>query len=83
MASMLCRMQQFYLPNATTVHYGHGLPERPEIIAISKSELPSAPQAQHRLATATGREVLLFSSVTGQGLDRLLQQAYALLHPQP
>ncbi|MCI0333596.1 MAG: GTPase ObgE [Planctomycetes bacterium] len=63
-------------------HYGHGLADRPEIIAVSKAELPGAEEVQHKLATATGREVLLFSSVTGQNLDRLLQQAYALLHAQ-
>jgi len=60
--------------------YGHGLGERPEIIAVSKAELPGAEEVRDRLAAATGRDVLLFSSVTGQGLDRLLQQAYALLH---
>jgi GTPase len=60
--------------------YGHGLVDRPEIIAISKAELPGADEARTRLADVTGREVLKFSSVTGQGLDRLLQQAYAVLH---
>ena len=60
--------------------YGHGLADRPEIIAISKAELPTADEAQQRLAHATNREVLMFSAVTGQGLDRLLQRAYALLH---
>ncbi|HEX2476531.1 MAG TPA: GTPase ObgE [Lacipirellulaceae bacterium] len=60
--------------------YGHGLSDRPEIIAVSKAELPGAEEARARLAEATGREVLMFSSVTGQGLDRLLQQAYAELH---
>jgi GTP-binding protein len=60
--------------------YGHGLAERPEIIAVSKAELPTAEEAQARLAEATGRDVLTFSSVTGQGLDRLLQQAYVHLH---
>jgi GTP-binding protein len=63
--------------------YGHGLADRPEIIAISKAELPGADEAQARLANATGRDVLTFSSVTGQGLDRLLQQAHSLLHPSP
>jgi GTPase len=61
--------------------YGHGLADRPEIIAISKAELPGAEEARARLAEATGGEVLMFSSVTGQGLDRLLQRAYAVLHP--
>ena len=59
--------------------YGHSLAERPEIVAVSKAELPGADEVQRRLAEATGGDVLLFSSVTGQGLDRLLQQAHALL----
>jgi GTP-binding protein len=63
--------------------YGHGLADRPEIIAISKAELPGAEDVRQHLAAATGKEVLAFSSVTGQGLDRLLQLAYAQLHPSP
>src|SRR3954465_2653088 len=59
--------------------YGHGLAERPEIVAVSKAELPSAAEVRQKLATESGREVLLFSSVTGQGLDKLLQDAHALL----
>ena len=54
--------------------------ERPEIVAVSKAELPGADEVRERLATESGREVLLFSSVTGQGLDRVLQRAYAVLH---
>jgi GTP-binding protein len=61
--------------------YGHGLADRPEIAAISKAELPGAQEVRDRLTEATGREVLLFSSVTGQGLDRLLQHAYAANSP--
>jgi GTP-binding protein len=60
--------------------YGHGLAERPEILALSKAELPGAEEGHDRLAQATGHEVLLFSSVTGQNLDRLLQTAYSLIH---
>jgi GTP-binding protein len=60
-------------------HYGHGLADRPEIIAVSKAELPDAEEVRQRLAEATGREVLLLSSVTGQGIDRLLRDAYSLL----
>ena len=62
--------------------YGHGLADRPELIAISKAELPGADQARERLAAATNREVLLFSSVTGQGLDRLLRQTYGQISPR-
>jgi len=59
--------------------YGHGLGERPEIITISKAELPGATEVRDQLAASTGREVLLFSSVTGQGLDRVLQTAFSVL----
>ena len=59
--------------------YARGLAERPEIVAVSKAELPGAEEVQQRLAADTGRDVLLFSAVTGQGLDRLLQAAYAIL----
>jgi GTP-binding protein len=59
--------------------YGHGLAERPEVIAVSKAELPHAAEVQQNLAAESGREVLLFSSVTGQGLDQLLRKTYELL----
>ena len=61
------------------VQYGHGLAERPEIVAVSKAELPGAAEVQQKLAAELGREVLLFSSVTGQGLDKVLHSAYAYL----
>lgn len=60
--------------------YGHGLAERPEIVAVSKAELPGAADVQRQLAATIGREVLLFSAVTGQGLDTLLRDAYSKLH---
>lgn len=55
------------------------LAERPEIIAVSKAELPEASQVRDELTAAIDRPVLLFSSVTGEGLDKLLNQTYALL----
>ena len=62
--------------------YGHGLADRPEIVAVSKAELPGADEVQQRLAAETGQAVLLFSSVTGRGLDVLLQAAYAALEQE-
>lgn len=59
--------------------YGHGLADRPEIIAVSKAELPSAAEVQAKLAADVGHDVILFSSVTGKGLDRLLQAAHTAL----
>ncbi|MGI9427038.1 MAG: Obg family GTPase CgtA, partial [Bythopirellula sp.] len=59
--------------------YDDDLAQRPEIIAVSKAELPGAEAVQQQLAEASGREVLLFSSVTGQGLKGLMDRTYALL----
>lgn len=52
--------------------YDASLGERPEIIVVSKCELPEAEAARARLAAETGRDVIAVSAVTGQGLDRLL-----------
>jgi GTP-binding protein len=61
------------------VEYGHGLADRPEILAISKSELPEAEAVRQQLAASTGREVICISAVTGQGLNQLLRKAYSAL----
>ena len=54
--------------------YQVDLTDRPEIVAVSKCELPGAEEVQQRLSADLGRDVLAFSAVTGQGLDRLLRQ---------
>jgi GTP-binding protein len=59
--------------------YDPQLASRPEIIAVSKSELPNAEEVREQLAAETGKEVLSFSSVTGQGLDRLLRETFERL----
>jgi GTP-binding protein len=52
--------------------YDDELARRPEIVAVSKAELPGASEVRDELARELGREVLAISSVTGLGLDRLL-----------
>jgi GTPase len=54
--------------------YDARLGRRPEILAMTKCELPGAAEAQARLAADLGRNVLCISAVTGQGLDELLRQ---------
>lgn len=49
------------------------LENRPEIVAITKAELPSAEGVHKQLTELVPHEVLLISAVTGQGLDRLIQ----------
>ena len=46
--------------------------ERPEIIVVSKAELPAASAVRERLAGDLAREVLAVSAVTGAGIDKLL-----------
>ena len=55
------------------------LADRPEIVAVSKAEIPGAEEVQEQLAEATGRDVLLFSSVTGAGLKELMQRTFQSL----
>lgn len=47
------------------------LGERPEVIAVTKAELPGAKDIRDQLAAQTGKEVQLISAVTGEGLNRL------------
>jgi GTP-binding protein len=54
------------------VQYDSRLGERPEIVAVTKAELPGAGEVQAALAARTGKEVLLISAVTGQGLNQLV-----------
>jgi GTP-binding protein len=53
--------------------YDPALGERPEILVVSKAELPEAAAVQEALAAATGRQVLAVSSATGSGLDELVR----------
>ena len=51
--------------------YNPVLVDRPEILCVTKAELPDAETCAELLRKASGRDVLLVSAVTGQGLDRL------------
>lgn len=57
------------------------LAARPEIVAVTKADLPEADQVRTRLGELTQGTVLLISAVTGQGLNQLLQAILQTLHP--
>ena len=59
--------------------YDVDLADRPEIVAVSKAELPGSEEAAERLREATGGEVHRFSAVTGEGLKHLMRRAYQVL----
>lgn len=55
------------------VLYDASLGARPEIVVVSKSELPGAEEVRAALSSELGREVLAVSSAVGTGLDRLIR----------
>ena len=61
------------------VQYNEQLGSRPELVAVTKCELPGAEQVRERLAKQLGREVLLVSAVTGKGLNQLTAAIARLL----
>ena len=63
--------------------YDEKLGERPEIIVVSKCELPDAAATAELLAESTGLPVLQISAVTGKGLPDLLKRIVAELAEPP
>ena len=56
--------------------YGHGLEEKPEIVALSKADAltPKAREtARKGVAKAAGKEPLVLSAVSGEGVDEALR----------
>jgi GTPase len=75
------------LENYRAIHnelaqYKQELVERPEIICVTKAELPSAAECRTALQEATGKPVMLISAVTGQGLNELMQMVMQVLDTQ-
>jgi GTP-binding protein len=52
--------------------YDPSLLERPEIVVVSKAELPGAAELAKSLCAELGRPVLCISAVTGKGLPELI-----------
>lgn len=56
------------------LQYSSALGQRPEIVAVSKMDLPGAETAADALEAHLGREVLRISAVTGQGIAPLVSR---------
>ena len=63
--------------------YNTELGSRPEIVAVTKADLPSATEVRRLLAELTGGEVLLISAVTGQGLNDLVGRIALAIQGEP
>jgi GTP-binding protein len=60
--------------------YSAGLATKPEIVAVTKSELTGSEEVRDRLSQELGQEVLGISAVTGQGLAQLVGRVAEVLH---
>src|SRR5262245_12423802 len=67
-------LENYRVIRAELAQYDDQLAKRPEILVVSKAELPGADELHSRLAEASERDVLMISAVTGQGLDQLVRQ---------
>jgi GTP-binding protein len=72
-------LRNYHAIRTELANYSQPLAEKPEIVCVSKAELPGADEVRQRLAADLGRDVLLLSSVTGQGLSQLVGRAAQLL----
>ncbi len=59
--------------------HGQGIENKPEIILISKAEIPESAEVRDRMEKETGKKVMCISSVTGQGLHSLVSQVVEAL----
>ncbi|MFO0816803.1 MAG: GTPase ObgE [Pirellulales bacterium] len=64
------------------LQYNPKMGDRPEIIAVTKAELPGADEVRDRIQEALDKPVLLISAVTGQGLNTLTAAIARTLYPQ-
>jgi GTP-binding protein len=63
--------------------YSAALAVKPEVVAVSKSELTGSGEVRDRLAAELDKPVLAISAVTGQGLAQLVGAVVELLRAEP
>jgi GTP-binding protein len=76
-------LQNYRLIRRELELYGHDLDRKPEVVAVSKSELTGSQEIRAELEQALGREVLAISAVTGQGLAELMRRVVESLDALP
>lgn len=75
-------IQNYHVIRDELRQYDSALEQRPEIVVVSKSELPGSDEIAEHLAGDLGREVILISAVTGSGLNKLIQRIATVLAEQ-
>jgi GTP-binding protein len=72
--------------NAELAAFGHGLAERPQVVAFNKMDLPAAEQRwpkAHKALKKLGMEAFAISGMTQQGVRELLWRVANLLESLP
>lgn len=64
-------LENFRTIRSELKQYDIKLSERPEIVVVTKAELPGASEMREIIAAEAGTPVILISAVTGQGLNDL------------
>lgn len=75
-------LQNYYTIRHELEAFDPQLAHRPEILVLTKADLPGAAEVRQQLADALGREVLLVSAATGQGLNHLITTILQTLDSQ-
>ncbi len=75
-------VENFRVIQSELAQYDERLAQRPEIVVVSKAELPGAAELRDKLREVTGGEVLLISAVTGEGMNQLVRAIDRLLVAQ-
>ncbi len=72
-------LDNFKAITAELSQYNEQLGQRPQLVAVTKAEIPGAEEVRAQLAALTGENVFLISAVTGQGLNDLSQAIHQAL----
>ena len=75
-------LENYRLIRNELIQYKPELGQRPELVVVTKSELPGAEEVSRRLEEATGQPVLLISAATGSRLDFLTGRIAEMLAEQ-
>ena len=79
-------MAELDLVDQEVVSFGHGLAEKPQMIVVSKVDIPEVRERMpefRRAFEGAGRPVFFASAATGEGVDAILGKALEMLQAIP
>ncbi len=75
-------LENYQAIHSELTQYNEKLSQRPEIVVVTKADLPESSDIRDQLAESLDRDVILISAVTGQGLNQLTGKIARLLDEQ-